>query len=359
MIIKYNFINLKRIYIFFLFLVLLNIFFPIANIYANILSVNNVEISKPFVINFNKNDIIDEGIKVAFNRLITPLIKSDDQNQISQLSIYQIKSMIESFSINQEKFINGIYYLNLSVEFNKKKIFSLLRNQNTNSYSSFKNKIFFMPIIIDENTEEIFIFEENMLFKKWNIVRNVNSVLEYILPEDNLENLRIIIENKDYIENYNFDQIIQKYNTDGYIISLIYVDGLNIKVVSKINFNKIFKVNTNRFQNVDLQNNDNIDKFISNLKIIYEDFWNIKNQFNNSSQSELNISINILDNEKISNIEKTLANLELVNDYYLTKIDNKYIYYKIFFNGDSNNFLKIMKNNNYEFYIQNQLLILK
>ena len=356
--IKYKLVNLRITYIFFWFLTLLNIFLPTVNVYAKTFSVNNVEISNSFEINFNKSDIIEEGFRVAFNRLIISLIKSEDQKTITKTEIGQIKSMIETFSIKEEKFINGIYYLNLSVEFDKKKIFNLLRDKNINSSLFIKKKIFFMPIIIDDNNE-IFIFNKSILFKKWNINREEYELLEYILPEEDIENLSIIQTKINNIENYNFDEIIKKYNVEDFIIALIYINSENTTVLSKINFNGTLELNTQSFQNIDLHYNDNVDQFINNLKIIYEDSWKIKNQINTFTQLELTISINNKDNKKISNFEETLANLDLVYDYYISKIDNKNIIYKIFFNGASDNFLKIMKNNNYEFYIQNQFWLLK
>ncbi|MBM3631057.1 MAG: hypothetical protein FJX01_03765 [Alphaproteobacteria bacterium] len=213
MINKYKFINFKRTYILFWFLALLNIFFFTTNANANILSIKDVKISKSFEINFNKNDIIDEGLRTAFNNLIKSLILSEGQKDISQIEIYLIKSTIENFSIIEEKFIDGIYYLTLSVDFNRSKILTLLRDQNINLFPT--------------------------------------------------------------------------------------------------------------------------------------------------NQSELFISVNINDYNTISNFEKTLAKLESVNDFYITNINNKYIFYKIFFNGVSDNFLKIMRDNNYDFYIKNDLWTLK
>ena len=38
--------------------------------------------------------------------------------------------MIETFSIQEEKFINEVYYLSLNVSFNKKKILNLMEKKN-------------------------------------------------------------------------------------------------------------------------------------------------------------------------------------------------------------------------------------
>ena len=57
--------NLKLLYNFFLFLALINIFFSTGKGHAKTFSINDIEISTPFEINFNKNEIIDEGFLKA------------------------------------------------------------------------------------------------------------------------------------------------------------------------------------------------------------------------------------------------------------------------------------------------------
>ncbi|MDC0982338.1 hypothetical protein OAR21_02845, partial [Candidatus Pelagibacter sp.] len=114
--------NYKRLYIHFCFLALLNIFFSTENIEAKTFSVNDIEISTPFEINFNKNKIIDEGFAQAFNRLVLSILQTQDQNKLSKTPLVLIKSMIETFSIQEEKFIDEVYYVSLNVSFNKKKI---------------------------------------------------------------------------------------------------------------------------------------------------------------------------------------------------------------------------------------------
>ena len=122
--------NYKRLYIHFCFLALLNIFFSTENIEAKTFSVNDIEISTPFEINFNKNKIIDEGFAQAFNRLVLSILQTQDQKKLSKTPLILIKSMIETFSIKEEKFIDEVYYLSLNVSFNKKKILNLMEKKN-------------------------------------------------------------------------------------------------------------------------------------------------------------------------------------------------------------------------------------
>ena len=71
--------NLKLLYNFFLFLALINIFFSTGKSHAKTFSINDIEISTPFEINFNKNEIIDKGFSKAFNELIFSIVQSKDR----------------------------------------------------------------------------------------------------------------------------------------------------------------------------------------------------------------------------------------------------------------------------------------
>ena len=165
---KFNF-NFNKLYIYFLFLALLNIFFSTDFVRAKTFSINDIEISTPFEINFNKNNIIDKGFILAFDELILSIVQTKDQKKLQKTSPRIIKGMIETFSINEEKFIDEIYYLNLNVSFNKKKLFALLEKKNIFPSLPVKKDIFFIPIIIDENKDEILMFSENYIFNNWNL----------------------------------------------------------------------------------------------------------------------------------------------------------------------------------------------
>ena len=81
--------NLKLLYNFFLFLALINIFFSTGKSHAKTFSINDIEISTPFEINFNKNEIIDEGFVEAYDQLISSVVQSKDQIKLKNTSINQ------------------------------------------------------------------------------------------------------------------------------------------------------------------------------------------------------------------------------------------------------------------------------
>ena len=111
----------KNLYNFFIFLSLFIFFFSTAKVQGKAFDISDIEISQPFEINFNKNSVIDSGFKKAFSELISTIVRSTDQSKIGRIRLNEIKAMINSFTIKEEKFVNEIYHLNLGVSFNKKR----------------------------------------------------------------------------------------------------------------------------------------------------------------------------------------------------------------------------------------------
>ena len=351
--------NYKRLYIHFCFLALLNIFFSTENIQAKTFSINDIEISTPFEINFDKNKIIDEGFAQAFNRLVLSILQTQDQKKFSKTPLGLIKSMIETFSIQEEKFIDEVYYLSLNVSFNKKKILNLMEKKNIFPSLPVEKNIFFLPIIVDKNKDEISIFSENYIFNNWNSNNQKYHLLRYVLPTEDLDDFNLIKKYSKILESYNFNEIIKKYNLDEYIISIIFKENNTIKVLNKINFNQEEDLKNISFQNLNIDNYKEADKLIESLKSVYENYWKSKNEINTSIKISLTVSINNNDNSEISKFEEILDNADLVYNYYIYKFNNKDNFYKIIFNGPPDHFLKFMKNRNYEFDIQNKIWSVK
>ena len=203
------------------------------------------------------------------------------------------------------------------------------------------------------------MFSESYLFKNWNLNIKKFYLLNYILPTEDLEDFNLIKRNSKNLENYDFKEIIKKYNLDDYIIMIIFKNNKEIRVLNKISFNEIVDLKNLKFQNLNLNNDKEINEFIENLKTLYEDYWKSKNEINTSVKLSLTILINNKDNSKISQFEEILTNVDLIYDFYIFKFNNKSNIYKVVFNGSPDYFLKIMKDKNYEFETQNQIWVLK
>ncbi len=355
----FQFFKLRILYNFFLLGALINIFFSTGNSYAKTFSINEIKISRPFEMNFSKNEIIDDGFVYAFNELILSIVQSKDQNKLNNISINQIKGLVETFSIKEEKFIDQIYYLTLNVSFNKKNVFDLLESKSIYPSIPIKKNFLFIPLIVDENKNQVLIFSENVLFNNWNLTKKRFSLLNYILPLEDIEDFNLIKNNVKNLENYDFKEIIEKYNIDDYIIVIVFQNEKKIKIFNKIFLNKQENLKNFNYNKVDFTNIEDVNKFIENLKIFYEDFWKSQNEINTSVKLSLNISIDNSDNIKIKKFEKILSEMDLIYNFYIYKFDNKNNFYKIIFNGSPDKFLEIMRNKKYVLEIKNKIWILK
>jgi len=351
--------NYSNLYIFFLLLALIKFFFSTTNLYAKGFNINNVEISTKFEINFNKEDVLDEGFDIAFNKLINTILKSSDLRKIDEVSLNEIKSMIETFSIKEEKFINQVYYVKLDVTFDKRQIFDLLEKKNIFPSLPIKNKVFLLPIIIDENKDELFIFSNNFILNNINKDTQSNGLLEYVLPSEDLEDLKLIKDNIQNIENYDFSKIINKYFLNDYVITLLFQERDQLRVLSKINFNKKNFIDNKTFTDLNFTSIEKQNKLIQIIKTTYEDQWKLINQINTSIKLPLTISIANNESLKISKFEKTLLDQDLIYDFNINKFDHKKIIYKVIFNGSPDIFFTTMANFGYQFDFKDQVWVLR
>ncbi len=352
-------INSKTLYILFIFLSLIIFFFSTDKAHGKAFDINNIEISRPFEINFDKNEVIEEGFRVAFTKLVTLTVSSANQEKISSVKLNEIKSMIESFSIKEEKFVNEIYYLNLGVSFNKKSFFNYLEKNNIFPSIPVEKKFFFIPVIIDEDQKELLIFSKNKIFDYWNNLDKETYLIKYILPAEDLEDLNLIKKQFDNIERYDFKQVVNKYDLEDSIIALIFKSSTQIRILSRISIKDNVVLKNQSFNNFDIESDEKVFKIIEELKNTYEDYWKNFNQINTSIKLSLNIKIDSSDNLKISNFEKVLNDMDLIYDFNIVKFNNEFIYYKIIFNGTPSNFLKSMNNKNFSINTQNKIWILQ
>ena len=199
----------------------------------------------------------------------------------------------------------------------------------------------------------------NKIFKEWNNHSESYHLINYLLPAEDLEDISLIKENYDSIEEYDFKEIIDKYYLENSIVSLIFKNDNEVRVLSRISTNKDVVLKNQTFANLDISNSDDLEILINDLKLIYEDHWKKSNQINTSIKLPLNIRLKTSDNLKISKFEKALKDTDLIYDFFISKFNKDYIYFQVIFNGTTDMFLKLMSINNFDFNTDKKIWILK
>ena len=352
-------LRLQKVYIFFISFVLFIIIFSTSYLHANTFKVSNIEISSPFRQNFNKNRAIDEGFKKSFLNLLTKITTSGDKNKIKNTPTKKIKVMIDSFTISAERFINNEYFATLETNFNKKKVLKFLEKKNIFPSMSIKNKVLLVPILVDAETDNIYLFNDNIFYEKWNNEKKDYQLLDYLLPSEDLEDLKKIQEVSSSIDSHDFLKLITKYDLEDYIILIIYKNENNVKILSKVNLNNSLKVYNHEYSEINLDNEEDLKKIIENLKITYEDYWKKKNEINTSIKLPLTISIGSAKHNKILQLEEIFDTMDLISNFYILKFDSLTIQYRVIYNGSPISFLNSMNKNNFDLAMENNTWTVK
>ena len=352
-------LRLQKVYIFFISFVLFIIIFSTTFLYANTFKVSDIEISSPFELDFKKNTVIDRGFQISFINLLSMITTSGDKSKIANISIKQIKGMIDSFTISDEKFVDNEYFAKLETTFNKEKVLSFLERKNVFPSIPIRNKVLLIPILVDTDKDSIYLFSDNIFYEKWNNDKKNYQLLDYLLPSEDLEDLNIIQKMSSSIESFDFINLIKKYDLKDYIISIIYKNENEVKILSKISLNKSFRVNNQRYTNMDLDNEKDFKKILENLKTTYEDYWKKNNEINTSIKLPLTISVSSKEYKKIIDLNITLNSMHLISDFYIIKFDSENTLYKIIYNGSPKTFFNDMSLRNFDLAIEDNIWTIK
>ena len=343
----YNFFILFFIHLF---------IFSTNNVYANSYKIENIEISEEYNTNFNKDEIIDKAFKKAFETLIAKIIISKDYNLIEDQNLKLIKSFVESFSVVNEKFESNKYYGIFEINFNKNKILSFLRNKNIFHSRMIEKKVLFIPIFINLEQDSLLLFNENPFYSLWNFSDSSQFLIKYILQNEDLDDYQLIQERIEFIENYDFKEIISKYElNENFIIFIVFADDNNFKTFSKLNINSIESNFKQEFQRFNLEDQDKVKELIRLIKIKYDDEWKKINLINTSIK--LNIQLNIDSNNIFlsEKIEKILAGVDLVEEYHISEFDNKVISFVVLSNSTPDKLINELEKYNINISTENNI----
>jgi len=340
------------IYILFLFFLIFFTKFSTSVANANTYKITDLEISTPYDNNFNKEAVIDEAFEKAFERLVLKITTLKQDEVIKLKNLKTIYGLIESFSIVGEKFIDNKYISKFEVEFNKKQLFNYLEKKNILPSIPIDKKLLLIPILINNETNKVFLFSENNFYVNWNKSNKKHYLLDYILPNEDIEDINIIKKNISVIEEYNFDEIISKYLIDDYIILILFQNDNNFNALIKTNLNNKLIILNKKFN---WSENQSIENIINDLKLEFENQWKKLNIINVSIKLPITLSVDSKNYNLSQKLEKKLYDLDLVSNYYIDSFTNEKIIYKIIYNSTPDKFINEFINSNIKLNTSNSI----
>ncbi len=354
MIFKYILKNEIKFLKFFILLIIFFNTFLISKLHANSFKINEIEVSEDFNLDFNKKKVFDKAFELAFFQLISKVIVSKDIKKVEKASLSTIKSLIDSFNVSDEKFLENKYYAKFNVNFNKKSAYNYFESKNIFPSIPKKLNLLFLPVLINIEENEIAHFDKNPIYSNWQKYKKNYYLLNYILPTEDIEDMQIFDNNIELIEEYDFKKIVSKYDLKDFIILIIYQNQNEINVLSKLQLNNTYKIFNINYKGMNLKDERSINELIYSLKKLYEDEWKKLNLINTSIQLPLTISLSSKNHDKIILFENTLEDLDLVSNFVVLSFNNQKIFYKVTYNGSPDKFFNEIKSSGLNIERNNQ-----
>ena len=305
-------------------------------------NITQIKINEYYDLNFDKSKVIDKAFLKAFNVLTYKIFEKKDRYKLNKITLEEIKSLIDNFSIVDEKFVNKEYRSEFEVQFNRRKVLSFIERRGLISSLPKKIKVFILPVLIDVEVNDLHALNKNIFFKNWKEKTEKYYLINYVLPNEDIEDYLIIKKNISNIENYNFKEIVRKYNLDNYIILIVLKDNDILRIFSKIKFGKKNMLMNNFYNRININDSESVNNLIMDIKDSYEDKWKSLNKLNTSIALPIRLSIDSKNIELSKKLENTLLKFDLVSEYIIEKFNNNEIIYKIIFNSSPDKFLENM-----------------
>ena len=308
----------------------------------NIFNVNNIEISKET--SKNKEKLISDAFKKAFDELINRLLLEEDYKRISKTNLEQIRKLISYYQIISEDENKENNNVKINVFFDKDKMHDFFYGKNILYSDIINTEVILFPLLKKE--DQYFIYTQNYFYENWNEEKSDN-LIQYILTTENIENIQRINLNKDNIYKIEVSDFFKEHETDNIVFANIEVkkDTAEVFLNTRIEGKKINK-------NLSIKNKDNLNKKDFYREIIFEinniirDLIKSQNLIDVRTPSFLNVEIKLNKKSNLVEFSNRLNKIDLIDNFYVQKLNKDYVLVKIKYLGKINKIINKLKDQN-------------
>ena len=338
-------------------LFILVVFFKTETLFSemNLFNVNNIELEKKDKITNNR--LADMAIKKGFNQLTTRILLEEDIKKLSDLKLSLIKQLVMYYQIidvpkkNQKE---GL--VNFSVTFDKAKMHDLFYKRGI-SYSEILDKeLYVLPVLLENN--EINVFNNNLFYKNWNKF-NENELIEFVLPLENIEIIKIINDYKNNLININISDLFKEYSNKNSAIIFIENNKTNNKIYIKaiIQGKKISK-------NLDLKSKKlTIENFygtvITETKKELTNLVKSKNLIDIRTPSFLNVKFELNNRNNLVKLNSKIKKIDSIENIYVQEFNKDSMKLRIKFLGKLEKIINQLKKEDVRLKLINNQWVIK
>ena len=325
-----------------LIIIILIVFLKTGNVLSNnnVFDVNNIEVKKKGKITNDK--LVNQAVKTGFNQLIQKILLEEDIRKLKDLKFSKIKELVKYYKVsNRAKENINIKRISYNISFDKDKIHNLFYKRNI-SYSKILDKeLFILPILKKNN--QIFIYNQNFFYDKWNKIYNVD-LIEFILPLENIEIIQNINKNRDNLLNLELSELFEEYTNKNLALVLIEEKNSNEeKVYFKVNILGKTIVKNIIVKKNNLDTEKFFEKIITEVKKEIINIVKAQNLIDISTPSFLNAQLDLSSKGNLMEFYLRLEKIQLVEKIIVHEFNNKSVFLKIKYLGKLDKIIKELK----------------
>jgi hypothetical protein len=218
-----------------------------------------------------------------------------------------------------------------NVAFDKDQLHNLFFDKGILYSEILEKELYVLPILIKE--EEIFTFNKNFFYENWNKIYE-NDLVDFILPLENIEIIKIINDNKNNLIDLDIIKLFKEYSNKNLALILIEdTKSNNQKIYIKtIIQDKRISKSINIIKQ-DLKTIEYYEKIITETKKNLINLVKSNNLIDIRTPSFLNIKLNLSKNNNLVEFNSRVKSIKSIEKIYVQDFNKDYTNLRIKYLG--------------------------
>ena len=291
--------------------------------------INNVKSEGKIDLNFTREKYLEKAFLSSFEILMKKILLSKDLKKAKSIKLNQIKTLISSFQIIEEKYSKDKYNINIKIIYDDYKVRKFLSKKNI-SFSEVEkiSAVFYPVLIIDGKVKNL---KDNFFYNEWSSISLKNEVINFILPLENAEDISKIIKMKDNIRSLNITELVNKYDVPNYVFTFMNYKNEKLNVHLKINFNDSLVSKNIIYDIKNIEDKIFLNTILKDLKIKIFDIWKGENLINLLLPLTLDLKFKYKNLKELDTLKSAFNRISIINNYVLHEFNINNSFFKIYY----------------------------
>jgi len=298
----------------------------------NVFTIDSVKVKGAVDLNFSREKYFNKAFIKSFEILSNKILLTRDSLKIRDTELKEIKKLIRSFQVLEESYKSDVYSTKLKVFYSEKKIKNFLRQKNISFSQPEKITTVFYPVLFIN--DKIVSFNENYFYNHWNEVKIKNETINFVLPLEDLDDVSKISKNKDQLEKLDIKSLVNKYDQENFVFTLMNYENKELNIFLKTNFNKNIMSKNITYKVKNINDNLILNKILKDLKLNIIDLWKEQNVINLLMPLSINVKYQQQKIEDLDYLKSIFKKISIIDSHNLKEFNINSSYFKIYYYGN-------------------------